>query len=260
MPRYEYQDDKSHKFWQITVEGQSFTVQYGRVGTRGQASTKSFDSAEKAERKAKKLTASKLEKGYVEVGAEVEDALSLPKNPELEGAIAKDPNDESTWQVYGDWPQQQDDARGELVALEIALAAAGGNDSKLEARRDALLAEHTPRWLGADLTKAYRYRAIVVRSSRHPITNLHLGGQRGDLGRLRERISDEAWAQAMASCEAVAKLHGAFHLGIDLALSRSWSQHHVLEANAFGDLLPGPIADGGTSVYELEVELAAEWM
>jgi len=39
----------------------------------------------------------------------------------------------------------------------------------------------------------------VVRTSPHPITNLHLGGQRGDLDDLRARIAPADWERAMAT-------------------------------------------------------------
>ena len=43
---------------------------------------------------------------------------------------------------------------------------------------------------------------VVVRTSPHPITNLHLGGLRGDVAALRARVATEAWDAAMASCVA----------------------------------------------------------
>ncbi|MDI7215810.1 WGR domain-containing protein, partial [Leptospira santarosai] len=38
-----FKDDKSDKFWNIEVDGNSFTVTYGKTGTVGQTQTKSFD-------------------------------------------------------------------------------------------------------------------------------------------------------------------------------------------------------------------------
>ena len=40
MPRYEFSDGKSNKFWQIELSGNSFTTTYGRIGTDGQSTTK----------------------------------------------------------------------------------------------------------------------------------------------------------------------------------------------------------------------------
>jgi predicted DNA-binding WGR domain protein/cell wall assembly regulator SMI1 len=59
-----YQDDKSHKFWNIETDGDSFTVTFGKVGTAGQSQTKEFDNEEKCQKEAEKLIAEKLKKGY----------------------------------------------------------------------------------------------------------------------------------------------------------------------------------------------------
>ncbi len=92
----------------------------------------------------------------------------------------------------------------------------------------------------------------VVRQNRHPITNLHLGGWRGDLEALRKEVPPELWDAAMDSCRKVAALYGALHVGIDLMFEQGWTGHRVIEANAFGDLLPNLTRDG-MSVWEWEV-------
>ena len=85
---------------------------------------------------------------------------------------------------------------------------------------------------------------IVVRSAPHPITNLHLGGQRGDLALLQKRVPEASWDAAMASCVAVQRESGAFHVGIDLMFEPGLRAHRVIEGNAFGDLLPNLVRDG----------------
>jgi len=103
-------------------------------------------------------------------------------------------------------------------------------------------------------------RFVLVRQSRHPITNLHLGGWRGRLDALRERCPPKLFAAAMESCRAVAHAYpGALHLGIDLCFDRTWTHHYILEVNAFGDLLPRLQVDGRT-VYGWEQHLAPLWM
>ncbi|MEM7606605.1 MAG: WGR domain-containing protein [Myxococcota bacterium] len=62
--RLVYQDAKSHKFWEVHVDGAEHTVRYGKVGTSGQSKTKSFDSEAEATVSAERLIASKLKKGY----------------------------------------------------------------------------------------------------------------------------------------------------------------------------------------------------
>lgn len=85
---------------------------------------------------------------------------------------------------------------------------------------------------------------VVVRAATHPITNLNLGGQRGDLPALRAAVPPAAWDAAMASCRAVQAGSGAFHVGVDLMFEPGFARHRVIEGNAFGDLLPNLERDG----------------
>ncbi|MEU5950168.1 STM4014 family protein [Micromonospora sp. NPDC047465] len=91
----------------------------------------------------------------------------------------------------------------------------------------------------------------VVRAARGPLTNLHLGNARGDLAALRAAAGPAAWAAAMETCERVA---GCFprtlQVGIDLMFLVGWRRHAVAEVNAFGDLLPGVLADGRDTYAE----------
>ncbi|MCP3142633.1 STM4014 family protein [Pyxidicoccus xibeiensis] len=95
----------------------------------------------------------------------------------------------------------------------------------------------------------------VVRQSRHSITNLHLGGWRGDLDELHAAVPPNELADALESCRTVARAHDCLHVGIDLMYEEYFSGHRVLEANAFGDLLPNLRRDGLT-VYEWEIREA----
>ncbi len=83
MRRFEFQDPSSHKFWQINLEGSSFTVTYGRIGAAGQTQTKTFPSEQKARAEHDKLVLEKLGKGYVEVGAGSGSAVASPPLPLL---------------------------------------------------------------------------------------------------------------------------------------------------------------------------------
>jgi len=64
---FELADGKSSKFWEITVDGDSHTVRYGRIGANGTSKVKSFATTDAAAADADKLIAQKLGKGYVEV-------------------------------------------------------------------------------------------------------------------------------------------------------------------------------------------------
>lgn len=85
---------------------------------------------------------------------------------------------------------------------------------------------------------------VVMRTATIPITNLNLGGLRGDVAALRERVSDEAWDAAMQSCVRVQEASGAFHVGVDVMFEPDLRSHRVIEGNAFGDLLPNLSRDG----------------
>lgn len=61
---YEYKDEKSQKFWEVTVSGSEVTTRYGRIGSDGQKKTKSFKDAEKAKANADSQAAKKVAKGY----------------------------------------------------------------------------------------------------------------------------------------------------------------------------------------------------
>ncbi|MBN1501410.1 MAG: WGR domain-containing protein, partial [Spirochaetes bacterium] len=82
----EYIDEKSSKFWEITLDGAGFTVHYGRTGTNGQMQTKSFPSDDEARKEAEKLLREKLKKGYVE-----KDGKELPAAASAQGKSEPDP-------------------------------------------------------------------------------------------------------------------------------------------------------------------------
>ena len=95
---------------------------------------------------------------------------------------------------------------------------------------------------------------FVVRRSSHVITNLHLGGQRGDLASVRAQCPAEIWEAAMEDCRRVARGYDGLYLGIDLLFERGYTGHRVIEANAFGDLLPGLRDERGRAIYEAEID------
>lgn len=108
---------------------------------------------------------------------------------------------------------------------------------------------HLERWLpkasaqgrSADLrvlVVAGRATHAVVRTSRFPMTNLHLGGARGDLTSVVDAAGDR-WRQALDICErAAACFPDTLSVGVDLLPAIGWRRFAVGEVNAFGDLLP----------------------
>lgn len=74
-----YQDEGSHKFWSIEVSGSTFTVTFGKIGSSGQSSTKTFSDEKECLQEAEKLLREKLKKGYVEAGLTEQNSESIQK-------------------------------------------------------------------------------------------------------------------------------------------------------------------------------------
>jgi predicted DNA-binding WGR domain protein len=58
--------EASSKFWEIDAEGTQVTVRFGKIGTNGQTTVKTFDDSAAADAHAAKLIGEKTKKGYVE--------------------------------------------------------------------------------------------------------------------------------------------------------------------------------------------------
>ncbi|KAB1145050.1 hypothetical protein F7R91_20500 [Streptomyces luteolifulvus] len=111
---------------------------------------------------------------------------------------------------------------------------------------------HLERWLpkasqrgrAADLRVVVvdgRATHAVVRTSSSPLTNLHLGGSRGDLDEARQALeaAGARWSDVLAVCEqAAACFPRTLCVGVDLLPAVGWRRAAVGEVNAFGDLLP----------------------
>ncbi|MFG3497166.1 STM4014 family protein [Streptomyces sp. NPDC047928] len=96
----------------------------------------------------------------------------------------------------------------------------------------------------------------VVRTSRHPMTNLHLGGRRGDLSAAIE-AAGPYWTGALEICErAAACFPGTLCVGVDLLPAVGWRRFAVAEVNAFGDLLPGLTGLPGSGAEGLDTYAA----
>jgi hypothetical protein len=94
-----------------------------------------------------------------------------------------------------------------------------------------------------------RSRHRVVRQSRGPITNLHLGNRRGQEEALRQALGGDLWEKALRLAEqAAACFPRCLYAGVDILLDVR-GQAWVGEINAFGDLLPGLVHEG-ESAYQ----------
>lgn len=88
----------------------------------------------------------------------------------------------------------------------------------------------------------------VVRTSRSPMTNLHLGNRRGDLQQLK-RSAGSRWSIVADLCEHAAKaLPESLYVGWDVLVTPGFRKAVILEGNAFGDLLPN-LTHAGLSTH-----------
>lgn len=84
-----------------------------------------------------------------------------------------------------------------------------------------------------------RAQHVVVRTSRSPLTNLHLGNRRGDVETVREKMGAKRWKETLAVAESASVVVPDSHIvGVDLLLKPGFRDPTIIELNAFGDLLP----------------------
>ena len=62
----ENESGTSAKFWEVTLDGKTVSVRYGKIGSDGQVSVKEFETEEEAQKYADKKVADKLKDGYLE--------------------------------------------------------------------------------------------------------------------------------------------------------------------------------------------------
>lgn len=96
--------------------------------------------------------------------------------------------------------------------------------------------------------------ATIFRLSPHPITNLHLGGRRGDWHRCRQAIPTRHWLDALDSATAAAGCFDSLVAGVDVVFEPGFRRHFILEVNAFGDFFPGWTDSAGRSLHQIELE------
>ncbi|MBT3220953.1 MAG: WGR domain-containing protein, partial [Proteobacteria bacterium] len=134
MPRFEFSDGRSNKFWEITLNGNEYHVQYGRIGTVGQSSNKSFPDAATAKKKYEAAIKGKVKKGYLEIS---------------QTELAADEDEEAARLVLADTLQQEGDPRGTLIALQHRKEQVSGKErSKISTQERALFEEHQEAFLG----------------------------------------------------------------------------------------------------------------
>jgi cell wall assembly regulator SMI1/predicted DNA-binding WGR domain protein len=63
---FESTEGTSNKFWEAYHQGSEMTTRYGKIGTDGRSTTKSYANPEKAAAETAKIIANKIKEGYVE--------------------------------------------------------------------------------------------------------------------------------------------------------------------------------------------------
>jgi predicted DNA-binding WGR domain protein len=134
MRRFEFVEGTSAKFWMAEVQGHTFIVVYGRLGTDGQRKEKEFSDEEGARREYERKVAEKLREGYHEVSTGSAPAAKGEKG--AKGAAAAAPKLSLSPRVRGGKPTaaQVTAAAEALTALDSRV---GGRSWKvaLQARR-----------------------------------------------------------------------------------------------------------------------------
>src|SRR5262245_60476451 len=97
MRTFVYSDASTHKFWNIDVNGASYVIAFGTVGTKGQTQTKTFPDETAAQTAADRVIQQKLKNGYRET--------TMPTGPAalrrtLEDAIVENPDDLAAHAAY----------------------------------------------------------------------------------------------------------------------------------------------------------------
>lgn len=158
MRTFQFSDAKSHKFWSIEVTGNQFTVTYGKVGTAGQTSTKTFLTPEKAQEEAAKLIKEKTGKGYQEVTQKSADSDAEA----MELAVIRNPHDRATRAAFADFLTERGDPLGEFVRLQLAL-----EDESLPAEARKKLAKTEKELLQAQRQKLGDWAKVLPEVHHH---------------------------------------------------------------------------------------------
>ena len=102
--------------------------------------------------------------------------------------------------------------------------------------------------------------ASIFRLSDGPITNLHLGGTRGDFAACKATIPPRDWLDGLDHASDAAEAFDSEVCGVDLIFEPGHRKHAVLEVNAFGDFFPGLTTADGSPLRFKEIAETARRM
>jgi uncharacterized protein (TIGR02996 family) len=89
VPRYEFVEGSSSKFWDISRQGVRLTTKFGKIGSNGQTQIKDYASEDAAEADMQKQIAAKLKKGYEAAGGAAPAPAKAAKAAPAKAAPAK---------------------------------------------------------------------------------------------------------------------------------------------------------------------------
>ncbi|WP_223631836.1 WGR domain-containing protein [Corallococcus sp. EGB] len=167
MPRYEFTEGSSSKFWEITLEGTTLTKRWGRIGTDGQEKVEEFDSKAEARKAYDAQVREKERKGYTlaEGGdSDGEEATAESAvHPDLEAAILAKPDDVKGYLAYADWLQGEGDPRAELIRLQHSAMDVPADKAAATRKKVAkFIEEHAGEFLGESLAEAVSDRTLKL--------------------------------------------------------------------------------------------------
>lgn len=251
MRTFQFSDAKSHKFWAIDVQGSSFTVTYGKVGTAGQSQTKTFPSAEKAQAEADKLIREKTGKGYRETGAAAPSASAGSSDADAFERGLLDHRDEVVrWNAYSDYLSERGDARGEFMRVQLALedeSLSPAERKALAATEKKLLKAHEKEWLGplaaftVDAEKTEQYHG----GKRQKLPPVLHAFERGWLGRVEFLDLTVNQARALAATKDAGLLR-ELSVGTIVSETREGTTHQYVDSY----YKPGPDVPTDIDAYD----------
>lgn len=244
MPRFEIDDAGVKRFWDIQLRGKTCTTRWGKVGTDGRTTEKSFASRAAAKQAFEKLVAEKVAQGYAERVATAAAGGASTKgvsavSPEMERAVLADPRDDAGYLVYGDWLQSQGDPRGELIAIHAARLD-DPDSIKLERDEATVFKTYAEELFGPML----RHTKIRRRQGSLPAFRWHLGFVRSATVSYAEPMS------SLAGAITAMLRHPSFRFLLELGVGRTHRTDYNQRAR-YDDVIAALVALGPLPLEEL---------
>ncbi len=224
----EFVSDTSSKFWSVTVDGDSHTVCYGRIGAAGKAKESSFASEEDAQADAEKQAEKKRKKGYSD--AEASAAPATTSNADAKKSVKKRPAAKKApkGNVNTDKPKKSKPAKKSKAPAERTIksfykAIEEGNFKKVQSELDRAIDPNLTYGIHSDLWSALYY---AVWTNETEIANLLLDRgadatfQDKDGSGPLQHVRDTDLCKRLIDAGADVNAHGCY---LSTPLHTSWS-------------------------------------